>query len=83
MLTADVIEMPSPIHGACPVCKRPCSDEDLSECNRCGDKMCRRCSWCSCDAAALDLLDRAVRRLLTPRWWRLADFLSARIESKS
>jgi predicted sulfurtransferase len=79
-MPATVIEMPSTILTACFECRKPYSEEELSQCGTCGDRMCRHCSLCSCDVLALDMLNRAMRRLLTPRWTRLADFLSARIE---
>jgi hypothetical protein len=60
-MTTNVISFP--VQVSCPVCKRPCSDDDLSECYACGDKFCQYCSECSCDRLAAYLKD------LKPGFW--------------
>jgi len=77
---ANPAVVPFPVQTACQICKRPCTDEDLSECTTCGNRMCGRCAWCSCDTMALEIADRAIRALLVPGFTWLADFLSARIQ---
>lgn len=46
-----------PVQVSCPVCHKPCSNEDLSECYTCSGKMCRHCSECECDRLAAKLAD--------------------------
>jgi hypothetical protein len=49
-----------PVQHVCPTCNRPCSDEDLSECLRCGQQYCSKDSWeCDCDRRAQDIIERA------------------------
>jgi hypothetical protein len=48
-----------PVQHACPTCNRPCSDEDLSECLRCGQQYCSQDSWeCDCDRTAREIIER-------------------------
>jgi hypothetical protein len=46
-----------PAQTACPVCKRPCGEDELSSCYTCHDKFCQHCSECSCDRLAAMVAD--------------------------
>lgn len=49
-----------PVQHKCPTCNRACSEEDLSQCLRCGQRYCRRDDWeCECDRDASDMMSRA------------------------
>ena len=49
-----------PVRFSCPTCQRPCGEDELSECLRCGQRYCSNDSWdCQCDLDALDMLNRA------------------------
>jgi hypothetical protein len=51
-----------PVETSCPSCNRPCSEEDLSECLRCGQQYCSKDSWvCVCDREAEEVMERAKR----------------------
>lgn len=51
-----------PVTVVCPTCGKPCSDEDLSECLRCGQQYCSKDSWeCACDRQAEEIHLRAER----------------------
>lgn len=53
-----------PIQTECPTCGRACSDEDLSECLRCGQRYCSKDSWeCACDREAAEVIDRGTRHV--------------------
>lgn len=52
-----------PVKHACPTCGRPCGEDELSECLRCGQKYCERDSWeCQCDRTAREILLRGGMR---------------------
>lgn len=49
-----------PVQCTCPTCGRPCGEDELAECARCGQQYCKRDSWeCECDRTARELLSRA------------------------
>jgi len=51
-----------PVQLACPTCGRPCGEDELSECTRCGQRYCQQDSWdCECDRTAREILARAQR----------------------
>ena len=48
-----------PVQFSCPTCSRPCCEDDLSECLRCGLRYCQSDSWeCQCDRDAAEILSR-------------------------
>ena len=52
-----------PTQLTCPTCGRPCGEDELSECLRCGQQYCQRDSWeCECDRIAAEIIDRAGMR---------------------
>lgn len=59
-----------PAQTICPTCERACSEEDLSECLRCGQQYCSEDSWeCECDRQATEIVDRARRAPSLKRLW--------------
>lgn len=59
-MASNVIDFPT--ITSCPTCNRPCSEEDLSECLRCGQQYCSRDTWeCACDREADEVVERARR----------------------
>lgn len=63
-MACRVIEFP--VLVKCPVCKKSCSEGDLSECTTCDDKFCGQCHECSCDRVAADLAER-LKQMREPR----------------
>jgi len=58
--TSNLLDFP--VQHSCPTCNRVCSEEDLSECLRCGQQYCSKDSWeCACDREADEILERALR----------------------
>lgn len=48
-----------PVQFSCPTCKRPCGEDELSECLRCGQRYCSNDDWtCQCDRDAVEILER-------------------------
>jgi len=55
---ADLLQFPA--QHVCPTCNRPCGQDELSECLRCGRQYCKHDDWtCQCDRDAADILSRA------------------------
>jgi hypothetical protein len=50
-----------PVQHSCPSCSRPCGEDELSECLRCGLRYCSNpaCWECQCDRDALEMVQRA------------------------
>jgi hypothetical protein len=49
-----------PVQLCCPTCQRPCGEDELSECLRCGQRYCKLDSWeCECDRVAREIVARA------------------------
>jgi hypothetical protein len=62
-MATNVVAFPAQTN--CPTCGRACSDEDLSECLRCGQQYCSRDSWeCECDREAAEVIDRGTRPMV-------------------
>ena len=51
-----------PVQHSCPKCGRVCSEEDLSDCLRCGQQYCSKDIWeCQCNRNADEIVERAQR----------------------
>jgi hypothetical protein len=49
-----------PVQHACPTCQRPCGEDELSQCLRCGQKWCQfDTGECECDRFAREMAQRA------------------------
>jgi len=60
-----------PAQTSCPVCHRPCCEDELAECYDCGGKMCGLCSTCKCDVLA-DLVIQRMSEIRDDRQWFVA-----------
>jgi hypothetical protein len=57
-VTATVLAFP--VQFSCPTCSRPCGEDELSDCLRCGQRYCSHDDWtCQCDRDAAEILSRA------------------------
>jgi hypothetical protein len=60
MSANKILQFPLERVSTCPTCGRPCGDDELSECLRCGARYCQRDSWeCECDRVAREIVERA------------------------
>ena len=65
--------LPFPIQNSCPCCTRVCAPDDLTTCNRCGERWCGRTgcpSTCGCDRFAVVVMQNIQR--MNPSLWRRA-----------
>jgi hypothetical protein len=60
-MSATHILLQFPIQFSCPTCSRPCGEDELSECLRCGQRYCSQDSWeYQCDRDAAEMQQRAL-----------------------